>query len=556
MATVDPGLVSEVVRAAREAVSRRNWAEAHRLLSDADSTGGLDGDGLAMLASTAFASGSVHDALEAQARAYAAHLAEGNSRAAGRMACELYSDHGRRGETSVAAGWLRRAEHALQGDEDCAAYGHLTIRHAVGAHKRGDIEQADELMARALDLGRRHADADLAFYAMHYQGLWLIRRGQVDEGLALLEEAALAAVNRETGPWITGLIYCNVIATCRDLGDWERAAEWTEVADRWTCSDNVAPFPGVCRIHRAELKRMRGAWAEAEREALSGWADLIEVSRLMAAAGLCEAGEVRLRLGDLDGAEDAFRRAHELGHEAQPGRALLALARGEPAAAMSALDRGLAQQSDQLERMRLLGPAVEIAIAAGNLDAARAASAELDRAVETFSSAAWQAIRDQAAGRVLLATGSAEDAARALHRSVTTFCTLGIPYEAAQTRVLLGQALADLGQVSEAIEEWQTARRSFAELGAARDERRVTALIASSGGGSPPAIERATRAFMFTDIVDSTRLIEAIGDEAWAHVITWHDREARECVARHGGEELDDAGDGFLFCFSTAADAL
>jgi hypothetical protein len=286
---------SEVVKAAREAIQRRDWADAYRLLSEGDPSGGLDGDALALLATTAFASGNVHEGMEACARAHAAYLAEGDHRAAGRIACELYSDHGRRGERSLATGWLRRAEHDLQGDEDCAAYGHLTIRHAVAAHNSGDHEQADELMARAVDLGRRHVDADLAFYAMHYQGMWLIRRGQVDEGLVLLEEAALAAVNRETGPWITGLIYCDVIATCRDLGDWERAAEWTEVADRWTCSDNVAPFPGVCRIHRAELKRMHGAWAEAEREALSGWADLIEVSRLMAAAGLCEAGEVRLR---------------------------------------------------------------------------------------------------------------------------------------------------------------------------------------------------------------------------------------------------------------------
>ena len=53
-------------------------------------------------------------------------------------------------------------------------------------------------------------------------------------------------------------------------------------------------------------------------------------------------GEVRLRIGDLDGAAAAFERAYELGHEAQPGLALLQLARGEVDEASRSVGRALA----------------------------------------------------------------------------------------------------------------------------------------------------------------------------------------------------------------------
>jgi class 3 adenylate cyclase len=54
---------------------------------------------------------------------------------------------------------------------------------------------------------------------------------------------------------------------------------------------------------------------------------------------------------------------------------------------------------------------------------------------------------------------------------------------------------------------------------------------------------------MFTDIVDSTKLTELLGDEAWARVIDWHDKTLRSVVAEHGGEEIKATGDGFFLAF-------
>jgi class 3 adenylate cyclase len=61
---------------------------------------------------------------------------------------------------------------------------------------------------------------------------------------------------------------------------------------------------------------------------------------------------------------------------------------------------------------------------------------------------------------------------------------------------------------------------------------------------------------MFTDIVDSTRLAEAMGDEAWDTVTRSHDRLLRAAAAENRGEEVKATGDGFFFAFADADDAI
>ena len=102
-------------------------------------------------------------------------------------------------------------------------------------------------------------------------------------------------------------------------------------------------YPGICRVHRAEIKMLRGQWSEAEQEARQACEEL-ERFRLLDAVGFAhyQIGEVRLRMGDLDGAAEAFDRAYEYGHDAQPGLAMLQLARGEVADARRSIDRALA----------------------------------------------------------------------------------------------------------------------------------------------------------------------------------------------------------------------
>lgn len=62
--------------------------------------------------------------------------------------------------------------------------------------------------------------------------------------------------------------------------------------------------------------------------------------------------------------------------------------------------------------------------------------------------------------------------------------------------------------------------------------------------------------FMFTDIVGSTNLLEAIGDESWRELRQWHDQTLRGLFAEHGGREVDHAGDGFFVSFEDPSAAL
>lgn len=70
------------------------------------------------------------------------------------------------------------------------------------------------------------------------------------------------------------------------------------------------------------------------------------------------------------------------------------------------------------------------------------------------------------------------------------------------------------------------------------------------------APERTVRTFFFSDIVRSTDLVSAMGDEAWWNVLRWHDEALRSIFAAHRGEELRSTGDGFFIAFETPDDAL
>jgi len=68
--------------------------------------------------------------------------------------------------------------------------------------------------------------------------------------------------------------------------------------------------------------------------------------------------------------------------------------------------------------------------------------------------------------------------------------------------------------------------------------------------------QRVVKTFMFTDIVKSTNLVEALGDEAWEALLRWHDQTLRSLFAAHRGEEVVTTGDGFFVGFDSPDAAL
>jgi class 3 adenylate cyclase len=298
--------------------------------------------------------------------------------------------------------------------------------------------------------------------------------------------------------------------------------------------------------------RLRGRWAEAEQEVESACEDFLAYNMPgLAGQASYELGELRLRRGDLTGAEAAFRRVLEAGEEPQPGLALLRLAQGKPRVGLGELERELADNPDnRVERARLLPAFVELAVGAEQIETALAAAEELDALATRFGSDALTAAARWAKGIVLLAQRDPASAVPPLREAVRRWHELDAPYEAARARTLLAEAYQSIADDDAAVQQLEAALSIFEHLGAAAAARRAAELLRRGRG------DATTGTFLFTDVCGSTSLIEAIGDEPWLDLVEWHDRTLRALFDEHGGEEIDHAGDGFFVAFREPATAL
>jgi class 3 adenylate cyclase len=542
------------VETAREALDRRAWPEAFAAFAAADSTEPLEPDDLEGMAKAGWWTGRSNESIDAWERAYAAHVKRGDKARAAFMALTLRRAYSAKLQGSVAQGWLTRAETLLEGEQQSPSHCYLAIANGQLAWGRGELIDALAHLDRAVQIADRFDDRDLPAWADMYKGMVLIDMGRVEEGWLLLEAVSAAAVGGELGGYTTGVVFCNTIGVCRDLADYGRATEWADAAKRWCERQAITGFPGVCRVHRAEIMRLVGAWVEAEREVRRACDELLEFSPVHAGAAFHELGEVRLRVGDLAGAEEAFGQAHEMGEDPQPGRAMLLLAEGKVDSAGASIRRSLNDLTwERLARGRLLPAQALIARAAGDVDTARQADEELWSIAEEFGTVALWASAEAARGIVRLLDDDAEGAVRHLRRACHLWRQVDAPYEVSTTSLLLAESYLATGDEAAAVMEIRSAHATFERLGAGPDVRRATDFLARVEGASVPV--RVVRTFMFTDIVGSTALIEAIGDEAWGDLRRWHDDTLRACFLMHDGEEIDHAGDGFFVAFRDASAA-
>ncbi|MDP3985088.1 MAG: hypothetical protein Q8Q52_08835, partial [Acidimicrobiia bacterium] len=546
----------------RDAMSRHAWEEAAQAFTDADqSEGGLLPEELQLLAEASWWCGRPDDAVEAWERAFAAYLDAGQRSAAAAVGIRLAEYAARRGTISVANGWIVRIERLLEGEPESVAHGWLAVGRSTFAMLLfGDPDAAVAFADQALEIGRRHESADVQSLALSIKGAALVRQGKWAEGMALMDEATIAASSGELAPKTACDVYCVTISTCCGVADYRRAGEWTDQADRWMQRQDIRGYRGECRVYRAELKRLQGSWSEAEQEARHACRELEEF-HLMDAVGMAhyEMGEVRLHMGDLAAAEESFTSAHEYGRDPLPGLALLMLARGEVAEAAGMINRKLAaeptasptgsESRDLLGRALLLPAQVEIALAANDLETARAAADELVNLAEKFDSVALKAAALQCSGALYLGQDQAEAAIASLSQAWRLWQQIELPYESARARMLLGQARAATGDKGTARLELRAARTTFERLGATLDLRRVNELLAEEGTADPGDRHRVTKTFMFTDIVTSTDLVGLIGDAAWEELLRWHDRALRAEFSHHGGEEVKHTGDWFFVAF-------
>jgi class 3 adenylate cyclase len=543
--------VLEGVEAGRAAIAARRWRDGYELLKAADEAEPLGADDLELLAWSAYFTEEIAQVVPLLERAYAAHVAAGDLERAAFDAVQLAHEYGSvRLQQAVGNGWLARAERLLEGLPEGRAHGYLALQRALEALARRDFDATYELGETAERIGREHGDMGLELRGRQRRAVALVYRGDIDEGKLLLNEVNAAAYSGAIQPYDTVVIYCNAIGACRDVAAFDEASQWTERAQLFCDEHSISAFPGVCRVNRAEVMRYEGKLEAAEAaateasELLAGWAPRI------AGAAYAEIGEVRLRLGDLAKAEEAFDQADALGREPEPGRSLLLLARGKTAAALASIRRAVTDDLPALERARRLPALVEIAVAAEAVDEAAAAAEELASTAARYDTPALHAAAGVATGAVALARDDATGAVRPLRTALRLWHETNARYEAARTRVLLASAYAATGDGDGAMHELAQAGSVFDQLGARLDAQRVDSLLGRDAG------RRVTMTFAFTDIVDSTRHLEHHGDVHWQKLLRRHDELVRDAVAIHGGEVVDHTGDGFFLAFDRVEDAL
>ena len=543
----------------REAVRRHAWREAYQLLQAADQASALEPDDLESLAEAAWWNGRANDCVGAWERAYTGHLEADRPGRAAMAAIQLAREQFGLNAAAVGNAWLNRAQRLLQDEPVGVEHGYLTRVMAGRAMGADDFDRALELARETFEIGTRFGDRDLMALGLHDQARALIRKGQVDEGMALLDEATVAAVSGELKPHYTAVIYCNQIGVCEEMADYRRAAEWTDAARRWCDRMAIAGFPGMCRVHRADVIRLRGAWKEAETEARNALGELREFQVGYASEAQYLIAETRLWMGDLTEAKEAFQQAHELGRDPNPGLALLHLAEGKKDAAAAAIRRGLDKEHSPLGRARLLPAQVTIAQAAGDRPTVEGAARELNETAKTYGTSALKAHASRADGIASLMRGDNEAAVRQLCEALSLWRQIEVPYEEAKIQVALASAYRAGGDSDGAVLELRAARASFGRLGAVLDEREAARMLAELGdeaGNQPTPTDAATRTFLFTDIVRSTALVEAMGDEAWNEVLRWHDHMLRNLIAQHHGEEIKNVGDGVFAGFAQPNQAI
>ena len=468
-----------LLQRARQAYEQRAWADAFDLLRAADETTSLGPDDLERLLWSAAMLDRDQDGFVIGDRLFETYMETGRYDRAAYWAFFRGFRLFALGEEGQATAFLQQAQRLADSfGRECAAHGYLTLLAAQRALMTANDPAAASLAGQALAIGERCCDVDLVAFARCYLGRALLRQGRVEEGIASLDEAMLPAVDGKLSPIVTGLIYCNLIAACRQVYALDRSREWTQALSDWCGSQpQLVQFNGICMLHRAEIMEMNGAWQESVAEARRATQSLARAIGNETAAGAAyhEAEIHRLR-GEFAAAEERYRDASRLGLEPQPGMALMRLMQGRADQAAATISRVLAITSAPLSRARLLPAAVEILLAAGAAEEARNACQELESIAGRFATDILGAMAAQARGEIELRENNPVAALGHFRAALKTWQRAGTPYLEARLRVLAGQACRLLGDEDGAELAFDAARRMFIELGAATDLARVTSM--------------------------------------------------------------------------------
>ncbi len=459
-----PAAPAPDLAAARTSFARARWREARTAFAVVG-VEALSTEDLERWGDAAWWDSEMIECIAIRQEAFRRYHRDGDHRSAARVAIALSDDYLHRGSSTVAMTWLERASDLLVTTPECRESGQLLrLQSSYRLDLTNEPEAALVINESLRELAVAVDDPDLIAQSMQDHGRILLALGEVEEGMAIIDRAMLVAATTSTTPNILGRLYCNMLSACVELGQFQRAQDWSDEAITWCAGHAESPFPGVCEVHRAGLRRRLGDLEHtlADLESIASKSQLSNIT----GSAMLEIGEIHLQRGDVDAAHEAFLRAHALGEDATSGLALVAIEQGRAPDAVELLHDALdARSHDHVARRRLLPHFVDAAAVAGEIDMARDAAVELTALTDGASDAA-RACAARAMGTVALLEGRDEEASEAMRAAVALYGKVTLPFELATARLGLAAAAQALGTMQTAKLERDAALAGYQSVGA------------------------------------------------------------------------------------------
>jgi DNA-binding NarL/FixJ family response regulator len=410
-------------------------------------------------------------------RAYAGFRAKGEDARAAREALWLSREHAAEfGNLAASGGWYARAEGLIADTGDVPERGWLAIARAERASAPADIRRH---AAEALELARRLGDADLEAAALVRVGYAEVASGDVEGGMAGVDEAMAAATGGEVRSLETiGDVICVGIGACEHAADWQRIEQWGQVVERWLGQHEHVAVLGFCYACCAEMFVASGQWEMAEGMLEEGLGRMQEADlRARCVHPAAKLAELRLLQGRIEEAEQLLAGFESL-PESTHALAMLHLARDEVAMAAAVLHRRLnAVGEDNVLAAPFLALLVDVQLTQGDVEGAGITAGRLEGIAERASLPRIEAMAAFARGRV--AAGAGDPAAvEHLEKAMAAFAAQQLSLDAARARFELARAVPDAAL---AVGEARTALAEFERLGAPRDADAAAAFLRERG---------------------------------------------------------------------------
>ena len=489
--TDDVGMkVAPDLEAGWTALEARDWATAKEILEPAsaadDAPEILDGLGRAR-----WWLKDVDGAIEARTRAYSAYKKAGRIPEA--MAAAVWVARELRTlfrNDAASDGWLARAETLATQTPDSGPNGWILLARAEAARESGE---AVICCTAALEVARRERDADLEITVLARLGLLEVAAGDVDAGIAHLDEAMAAASAGEAEDLqCVGDAYCALMEATELIGDADRFEQWTSAIGRLrgehgfgplddfgssVAYGNLSAFCGACC---GGMYLVTGRLDEAEAELIGAIADL-EAGGMESRCihPVTQLAELRVLQGRFEEAKALLERYEDLPEAVRP-LAVLDLALGSPDAAAARIEtRIAASRGLKVGALPLWTVLVDAQIARGAPDAAADAAEEIGEIAALTKSRRHIGEALFARGKVAAAMGS-DDAEVLLHGAAQAMGEASMALPACRARMELARYLVDRDRPV-AITEARAALAAFERLGAVPDADAAAAFLRDLG---------------------------------------------------------------------------